>query len=152
MAKKTVITKLLDPDTQSSVIEFPQNRTLYVDQFTDDGPYSDEGRAGYKDATSMKDVFEHYQPQKDIKLSTEEGEDREETFVFKSIKDFEDNQLIAQSELMSKEQNDIDAFNAIIHHLEHNKTLQKALKDDAVRNDLKNALEALLAELNAKEA
>ena len=35
MAKKTVITKVLDADAQDGIIEFPQNRTLYADQFTD---------------------------------------------------------------------------------------------------------------------
>lgn len=38
MAKKTVITKVLDTDAQDGIIEFPQNRTLYVDQFTSKAP------------------------------------------------------------------------------------------------------------------
>ena len=36
MARKTVITKVLDVDAQDGIIEFPQNRTLYADQFTDE--------------------------------------------------------------------------------------------------------------------
>lgn len=150
MARKTVITKVLDVDAQDGIIEFPQNRTLYADQFTDEGPYSDEDRAAFK-ASSMKDVFEHYQPQKDIQLDTEEGEPKEEHFDFRSIKDFEDPQLIAQSELMSQEQGKIDAYDAIITHLGKNKTLQKAIKDDASREGLKNALKALLAEIEDAE-
>ena len=85
------------------------------------------------------------------KPTTEEGGAAFEDFDFKSIKDFEDEQLIAQSELLSTEKGKIDAYNSVIRQLEKNKTLRNALKDAAARGDLKNALEALLAELNAAE-
>ena len=48
MARKTVITKVLDVDAQDGIIEFPQNRTLYADQFTDKAPNTDEEREGFK--------------------------------------------------------------------------------------------------------
>ena len=146
MARKTVITKVLDVEAQDGIIEFPQNRTLYADQFTDDAPTS-EDREGFK-AKSMKDVFEHYQPSKNgVTLETEEGGAIYEDFDFKSIKDFEDEQLIAQSELLSETKGRIDAYNSVIRQLEKNKTLRNTLKDEAARGNLKNALKALLAEL-----
>lgn len=148
MARKTVITKVLDVDAQDGIIEFPQNRTLYADQFTDEAPNNDDDRKGFK-PKNMNDVFEHYQPAKNgVTLETEEGGAVFEDFAFKSIKDFEDDQLIAQSELLSTEKGKIDAYNAVIRQLEKNKTLRNTLKDEAARGDLKNALEALLAELN----
>ena len=147
MARKTVITKVLDAEAQDGIIEFPQNRTLYADQFTDDAPSSDEDREGFK-AKSMKEVFEHYQPSKNgVTLETEEGGAVYEDFDFKSIKDFEDEQLIAQSELMSGAKGKIDAYNSVIRQLEKNKTLRNTLKDEAARGNLKNALKALLTEL-----
>jgi len=152
MARKTVITKVLDVDAQDGIIEFPQNRTLYADQFTDEAPTSDEDREGFK-PKNMNDVFEHYQPSKNgVTLETEEGGAAFEDFAFKSIKDFEDEQLIAQSELLSTEKGKIDAYNAVIRQLEKNKTLRNTLKDEAARGDLKNALEALLSELKENEA
>ena len=151
MARKTVISKVLDVDAQDGIIEFPQNRTLYADQFTDEAPNSDEEREGFK-PKNMKEVFEHYQPnKKGVALTTEEGGAAFEDFDFKSIKDFEDEQLIEQSELLSAEKGKIDAYNSVIRQLEKNKTLRNTLKDAAARGDLKNALEALLAELNAAE-
>ena len=48
MAKKTVITKVLDANAQDGIIEFPQNRTLYADQFTDVAPNTDEDSEGFK--------------------------------------------------------------------------------------------------------
>ena len=148
MARKTVITKVLDVEAQDGIIEFPQNRTLYADQFTDEAPTSDEDREGFK-AKSMKEVFEHYQPSKNgVTLETEEGGAIYEDFDFKSIKDFEDEQLIAQSELLNETKGRIDAYNSVIRQLEKNKTLRNTLKDEAARGNLKNALKALLAELD----
>lgn len=151
MAKKTVISKVLDVDARDGIVEVPQNRTLYADQFTDEAPYSDDEREGFK-PKSMKDVFEHYQPSKNgISLETEEGGAVYESFVFKSLKDFEDESLIAQSELLSTEKGKIDAYNSVIRQLEKNKTLRNTLKDEAAKGNLKNALKALLAELEAAE-
>ena len=151
MARKTVITKVLDVEAQDGIIEFPQNRALYADQFTDEAPNTDEDREGFK-PKSMKDVFEHYQPsKKDVTLETEEGGAVYEDFDFKQIKDFEDDQLIAQSELLSSAKGKIDAYNSVIRQLEKNKTLRNTLKDEAARGNLKNALKALLAELEDAE-
>lgn len=151
MAKKTVITKVLDANAQDGVIEFPQNRTLYADQFTDVAPNTDEDREGFK-AKSMKEVFEHYQPSKEgIALETEEGGAVYENFEFREIKDFEDEQLIGQSNLLSGEKAKIDAYNSVIRQLEKNKTLRNTLKDGLSKDNLKNALRALLSELEDAE-
>lgn len=151
MARKTVISKVLDADAQDGIIEFPQNRTLYADQFTDEAPNTDEDREGFK-PKNLKEVFEHYQPSKNgVALETEEGGAVYEDFDFKSIKDFEDDSLIEQSELLGAEQGKIDAYNSVIRQLEKNKTLRNTLKDEAARGNLKNALKALLAEIEEAE-
>lgn len=151
MAKKTVITKVLDADAQDGVIEFPQNRTLYVDQFTDTAPTTDEDREGFK-PKNLKDVFEHYQPTKEgVALETEDGGSVYEDFVFQQIKDFEDEQLIEQSELLSDTKSRIDAYNAIIRQLQKNKSLRNALKDPASRESLLKVLKSLKAEMEEAE-
>ncbi len=151
MARKTVISKVLDVEAQDGIIEFPQNRALYADQFTDEAPQSDEDREGFK-AKSMKDVFEHYQPSKTgIALENEDGGAVYEDFDFKSLKDFEDEALIEQSALMGAAKDKIDAYNAVIRQLEKNKSLRSAMKDPGQRENLKNALQALLAEIEEAE-
>ena len=151
MARKTVISKVLDVEAQDGIIEFPQNSALYADQFTDEAPQSDDEREGFK-AKSMKDVFEHDQPsKKGIALENEEGGAVYEDFDFKSIKDFEDEQLIDQSALLGAAKDKIDAYNSVIRQLEKNKSLRNALKDEAARGNLKDALKALLAELEEAE-
>lgn len=151
MAKKTVITKVIDANAQDGVIEFPQNRTLYADQFTDKAPNTDEEREGFK-PKNMKEVFEHYQPGKEgIALETENGGTVYEDFEFREIKDFEDERLISQSELLNGAKSRIDAYNSVIRQLEKNKTLRNTLKDEASKESLKNALNALLSELEDAE-
>lgn len=151
MARKTVITKVLDVDAQDGIIEFPQNRTLYADQFTDAAPVTDEERAGFQ-PKNMKEVFEHYQPVKEgVTLETEEGGTVYEDFAFRQIKDFDDEQLIAKSEHLSGEKAKIDAYTSVIRQLEKNKTLRNTMKDDKTKESLKNALKALLAELDDAE-
>ena len=151
MARKTVISKVLPAKAEDGIIEAPNNKTLYADQFTEEPPLNDEQRAGFK-AKNMKEVFEHYQPQKGgVALETEDGGSVYENFEFKSVKDFEDEQLINQSPLLTKEQEKIDAFNSVIRQLEKNKSLRSTLKDASARSNLKNSLQALLAELEEAE-
>lgn len=148
MSKYKVVTKLPDNDSPAldGIIVFPQNRTLYVDQFTDEAPDSDEEREVFS-PKCMKDVFDYYRPQKDIDLNTEDGLSVHEYFCFKSIEDFEDKHLIAQSELLSTENDKIETIKAVIKQLKDNFTLHNVLKDDSSRDDLKNALKALHEEI-----
>lgn len=120
MAKYKVVTKWPDNDSPAldGVIVFPQNRTLYVDQFTDKAPDSDEEREVFS-PKCMKDVFEHYRPQKEIGLNTEYGEIANENFCFHSIEDFEDNQLIEQSEVLCKQKANIQAQDIFRKNLCH---------------------------------
>lgn len=147
MARKTVITKVLDVNAQDGIIEFPQNKTLYADQFTADGPTSDEDREAFQ-AKDMKQVFEHFQPSVEgVALDSEDGGSVMEDFEFHQIKDFDDDQLIAQSATMSAAKSKADAYNAIVRQLEKNKALRNTLKDAEARGQLRDALKALLTEL-----
>ena len=84
-------------------------------------------------------------------MESEDGGTVYEDFEFRSVKDFDDDALIAQSGLLSSEQGKIDALNAVIRQLEKNKALRNTLKDAAARGNLANALKALLAELEDTE-
>ena len=150
MARKTFISKVLPAKEEDRIVDIPDNKTLYADQLTEDAP-NGEDREGFQ-AKDMREVFEHYQPSKSgIGLVTEEGGTIYEGFEFRSIQDFEDKQLISQSELLSKESDKIEAYDSVIRQLEKNKSLRTTLKDPAARGNLKDALQALLAEIEAAE-
>ncbi|MCH5224505.1 MAG: hypothetical protein J1D77_00850 [Muribaculaceae bacterium] len=146
MAKKTVITKVLDVNNQDGVIEFPQNRTLYVDQFTDEAPSDEDEMKGFQ-ARNVAEVFEKYTPKKEVELEDEDGEINYEDFIFTQLKDFSEDALIQQSETMSMAKDKIEAYNSIVEQLKKNKKLRDILKDPSARQGLVDVLKAMRDEI-----
>ena len=77
----------------------PQNRTLYVDQFTSEAPL----KPAILWPDDLNYVFEILKPKASIALEDEEGNEVLESFAFKSINDFEDESLINQSKILQTE-------------------------------------------------
>ena len=118
MIRKKVITRVLESNEDYNIIEAPQGNTLYADQFTDEVPFCDEDREGFR-PKRIEDVFEHYQPcKKGIVLETEEGETVFEDFDFKSIRDFEDKQLIEHSRILGGLKAKINMYNTLIRQFQ----------------------------------
>lgn len=147
MAKKTVISKVLDAEAVDGIIEFPQNKTLYVDQFTDMAPIK-PGEVFQPE--TMEDVFEHYQPEKrNVQMRDLEGRSIKEDFKFGAIKDFDDKELIKQSPFLSQQKSTMDAYKNIEQQMIKNKILRHAFEDEESKKHLIAALQALLAELES---
>lgn len=147
MSSNTILARIKEESGKDEFQWLSQNRTFYADQFTEEGPTSDDDRATIA-PKSMKEVFEHYKPQKsEVELEDEDGSPIYEDFKFRSINDFEDEQIIANSPHLNNERSKVESYNSIIRHLEKNKPLRNALKDSNAREELKNALKALIAEL-----
>ena len=145
MAKKTVISKVLDAEAVDGIIEFPQNKTLYVDQFTDMAPVK-PGEVFQPE--TMEDVFEHYQPEKrNVQMLDLEGRPVKENFKFNAIKDFDDKELIKQSAYLGQQKAAMDSYKTIEQQMIKNKVLRRAFEDEESRKHLVVALQALLAEL-----
>ena len=145
-------TRLMDDkDEFESIKEFPQNRTLYVDEFSADGlvvcNVSQDCQAG-----DTESVFEFFKPAKEVQFVNEDGEYLFELFTFRSLDDFEDEQLIERSALLRAERDKIDLFNDIIRQIERNKALRNRLSDENACVSLKNSITALIAELSQKKA
>lgn len=145
MAKKTVISKVLDAEAVDGIIEFPQNRTLYVDQFTDMAPVK-PGEVFQPE--TMEDVFEYFRPEKrNVQMLDQEGRPVKEDFKFNAIKDFDDRELIKRSPYLGQQKATIDSYKMIEQQLIKNKVLRRAFEDEDGRKHLVAALQALLAEL-----
>ena len=145
MAKKTVISKVLDAEAVDGIIEFPQNKTLYVDQFTDMAPIK-PGEVFQPE--TMEDVFERYQPEKrGVQMLDLEGRPVRENFKFNAIKDFDDKELVRQSAYLSQQKETVESYKTIEQQLIKNKVLRRAFENEESRKHLVTALQALLAEL-----
>ena len=111
MATKTVISKYTGLEAVDGVIEFPQDKTLYVEQLTDNPPLK-PGEV-FKPKT-LSEVFDHYKPEKKgVKMTTQDGQTVKENFKFTSVDDFDDKNLIEQSEYLHSQQEAVDAYKNI---------------------------------------
>lgn len=145
MAKKTIIAKVLDVEAQDGIIEFPQNRTLYVEQLTDKAPIKPDG---VFEPETLEEVFDHYKPEKkNVEMLDQNGKSVKENFRFGSLKDFDDRGLIDQSEFLKNQKSMIESYSLIEQQLLRNKLLRKAFEDEDARKNLVTALQALLSEL-----
>ncbi len=145
MAKKTIIAKVLDVEAQDGIIEFPQNRTLYVEQLTDKAPLKPNG---VFEPETLEEVFGHYRPEKkNVEMLDQDGRSIKENFRFGALKDFDDKGLIEQSEFLKTQKMRIESYNQIEQQLLRNKLLRKAFEDEEARKNLITALQALLSEL-----
>lgn len=149
MAVKTVITQLKEQKEKAGIhVLFPQNQTLYVDQFTGYSPDTAEEHALFS-PTTIDDVFEYYKPSIDgILLTTEDGEYRSEDFHFASVSDFDDDQLIALSETLTDGICKKETYHTIIRHLERNRDLRHVMSDPEARDAFVNALKSIRKELS----
>lgn len=153
MAVKTVITQLKEQQEVSGIhLLFPQNQTFYVDQFTGYAPDTADERAIFSPQT-IDDVFDHYKPAIDgILLTNEDGEYRNEDFCFGSVSDFDDEQLIAQSETLTDGFCKKETYQTIIRHLERNRDLRRLMSDPEARKAFANALKIMRKELSDQKA
>ena len=148
MPQKTVISQVAEMGKEGDYTAFfPQNKLLYVDQFTGYAPDIDEEFSVFSPKT-IDDVFEHYRPGKEgLFLSDENGDARYEDFSFGSLKDFEDDGLISQSEIMSSSVYKRDTYYSIIYNVERNRELKRLLGDKEAKRALRNAFKAIRSEL-----
>ncbi len=145
MAKKTVITKVMDVETSDAIVEFPQNRTLLVEQFTDKAPAKAEIVKGLRNTA---DLFEHFKPNiKDMEFESPDGESKREDLFFRSLRDFEKDGLMQNSEFLNDLGQKIANYNKVEKQLKTNKMLRNAIADPDSRQALINSLQAILKEL-----
>lgn len=138
-------------DEFEDIKDFPQNRTLYVDEFSDGGlmvcNVLKECPSG-----DTESVFEFFKPAKEVQLINEDGEYLFEHFKFLSLDDFGDDRLIERSDLLLAVREKIDVCNNIILQIEKNKALRNRLMDEETYVSLKNSIATLIAMLSQKKA
>ena len=90
-----------------------------------------------------------------MNFTDDEGGVVTETLHFNEIKDFEANggkgNLVANSEFLSGEKGKMDSYAKVRKQIEQNKKLRDILKDPKSKEELKEYLQAMLAELKENE-
>jgi len=148
MAKKTVITEVQDVEVGEAILEFPQNRTLMVEQLTHDEPSKPEIVKGLK---TVEDVFEQFKPNVDVEFQDMEGVPKKENLNFTNVGDFGVKGITAQSDFLQGLQVQQDEYQKIIKQLKSNKQLRTVIEDMETKQALINAIHALLKELESSK-
>ena len=148
MAKKTVITEVQDVEVGESVLEFPQNRTLMVEQLTHEDPAKPEIITGLK---TVDEVFEQFKPNVDVEFQDMEGVPKKENLKFTNVGDFGIKGITKQSSFLQSLQIQKEEYKKIIKQLKSNKQLRTVIEDMENKQALINSIHALLKELEASK-
>lgn len=148
MQPKTIISEVKEiGSSNGEETLFPQNRILYVEQFTGDAPDTDDEREVFNPSTK-NDVYEHYRPSKEkLSIYDEEGDLFYEDFVFRSINDFETDRLIEQSPTMNLCKSKMDVILNMTLQMQKNRSLRFVMSDKTERDSLITCLKYLREEL-----
>lgn len=148
--KENFISMAPDQESSAKVSLIDQNKTLMMDQFTSD---AEPGNPEFvEDIQNINDAFAHFQPKVEVDFVDEEGGSVNETLKFGEIRDFEANggkgRLVQNSQFLSGVKAKIDVNTKIRKSIEQNRKLRDILKDESSRAELKEMLQAMLAELS----
>lgn len=127
---------------------FPQNKILYVDQFTGNPPDIKEEREVFN-PNSKDDVYNHYRPSKErLSIYDEEGNLFYEDFTFRSVNDFDTDRLIEQSPTMNLCKSKMDVIQSVIQQMQRNRVLRTVLSNETEKEALITCLKYLRKEVN----
>lgn len=149
MQQKTIISEVKEIGTSyGEELLFPQNRILYIDQFTGNLPDVKEEREVFNPKTK-NDVYNHYRPSKErLSIYDEEGDLFYEDFTFRTVNDFDTDRLIEQSPTMNLCKSKMDVIQSMIHQMQRNRALRTILSNEAKKGYLITCLKYLRKELN----
>lgn len=148
--KENFISMAPDEESGAKVSLIDQNKTLMIDQYTKDVEPGDPELV--EDITNISDAFEHFKPSVEVDFVDEEGGSVNEKLHFNELRDFEaqggKGRLVENSAFLSSVKSKIDTNVKVRKSIEQNRKLRDILKDESSRSELKQMLEAMLAELS----
>ncbi|WP_343302946.1 hypothetical protein AAHN97_15455 [Chitinophaga niabensis] len=131
-------------DTSEAFVDISHNKTLFVQQLTDQEPVKPEIAEGLK---TVDDVFRHFKPKVDVSFENQDGSHKDETLEFRHLGDFSVKSLLQQSDTLNNLKVENDMYLNIIRQLKTNKTLKATLENPETRQAFAAALENLAKEL-----
>lgn len=147
--KENFISMAPDEESGAKVSLIDNNKTLMIDQYTSDVEPGNPELV--EDIQNINDAFAHFKPSVEVDFIDEEGGSVNETLKFGELRDFEANggkgRLVENSAFLSGVKQKIDTNVKIRKSIEQNRKLRDILKEAGSRDELKQMLQAMLAEL-----
>lgn len=147
--KENFISMAPDEESGAKVSLIDNNKTLMIDQYTSDVEPGNPELV--EDITNINDAFAHFKPSVEVDFIDEEGGSVNETLKFGELRDFEaqggNGRLEENSKFLSGVKKKIDTSAKIRKSIEQNRKLRDILKEAGSREELKQMLQSMLAEL-----
>lgn len=134
----------IKPDANESIAAIPENRSLIIEQLTDEETVNPNVVTALK---TIEEVFAHFKPTKQVEFENAEGQPVSETLHFKSVADYTVKNLTQNSDFLKQINTKQEFFTNLIKQLRSNKVLQRALEDPEAKAAYIAALEGIQAEL-----
>ena len=149
--KENFISMAPDEESSAKVSLIDNNKTLMIDQYTSDVEPGNPELV--EDIHNINEAFEHFKPSVEVDFVDEEGGPVNEKLHFSELRDFEaqggKGRLVENSQFLSSVKQKIDTNAKIRKSIEQNRKLRDILKEAGSREELKQMLQAMLAELEA---
>jgi predicted component of type VI protein secretion system len=147
--KENFISMAPDEESNAKASPIDNNKTLMIDQYTSD---AEPGNPEFvENLTNINEAFAHFKPKVEVSFTDDSGGSVTETLHFNELRDFEANggkgQLVQNSDFLSEVKNKIDTNAKIRKNIEQNRKLRDILKNSSSKEELKQMLEVILAEL-----
>ena len=147
--KENFISMAPDEESSAKVSPIDNNMTLMIDQYTSD---AEPGNPEWvENIQNIEDAFAHFKPSVEVDFVDEEGGSVNEKLHFGELRDFEaqggKGKLVENSAFLSGVKKKIDTNVKIRKSIEQNRKLRDILKDASAKEELKEALRAMLEEL-----
>ena len=136
-----------EADAPQSVKVVPDNKTLMALQFNDE-PDEEIEPVRLK---SMKEIFAHYQPSREVELKNAEGDVEEKVLKFNSLKDFTKDGIIGQSTVLQDLQEQEVVYSRLLDVLKNNDKLHTVVSNEEHKKEFIELIEILIEELTVSE-
>lgn len=147
--KENFISMAPDEESSAKVSPIDNNKTLMIDQYTSDAEPGNPELV--ENIQNIEDAFAHFKPSVEVDFVDEEGGSVNEKLHFGELRDFEaqggKGKLVENSAFLSGVKKKIDTNVKIRKSIEQNRKLRDILKDASAKEELKEALRAMLEEL-----
>jgi len=100
---------------------------------------------------SMKEIFEHFEPSREVELKTEDGGSEELLLRFNNLTDFTKDGIIEQSQTLKDLEEKENVYSKLHDALRNNAILQTVLSNDETKKDFVELLQTLVDELTETE-
>ncbi|MDX2002107.1 MAG: hypothetical protein SFW35_06735 [Chitinophagales bacterium] len=124
--------------------DIQMNRTIFVQKLTGEAPYSPE--AAY-DLKTVDAVFNHFRPNVEVEMETEDGSSFTEDIRFNNLGDFGPKGIMNKSKYLQETNYRKEEALKVVKELKSNKALQAILQNKDTKDAFLGGIQAMIKEL-----